>query len=396
MLTNAAIQKKAKPCDKPFKLTDGRGLHLVVMPNGTKTWRYKYRHGGKEKLLTLGAYPDLSLEQARRAHEDQRRKLQAGDDPSALRKADKLARQLAADNSFQAVARAWWESWRVARSPRHALQVMNRLEADVFPVIGHRPVSEVQPLHLVALMKLIAKRGAVDIAARAVQTCGQVFRYAVAHGLAARNPATDIKPGDVLPSRRTVNFARVDAADLPELLRAIEAYQGNPATRLAMRLMTLTFVRTSELIEAKWSEFDLERCRWDIPAERMKMKTPHIVPLSSQAIDVLKTLQLVSGHREYIFPGERNPRGHMSNGAILMALRRMGYAGKMTGHGFRGIASTVLHEHGFEHVHIEIQLAHQERNAVSASYNHATYLQQREKMMQWWGDYVDNCTKGKS
>lgn len=395
MLTNAAIQKKAKPCDKPFKLTDGRGLHLVVMPNGTKTWRYKYRHGGKEKLLTLGAYPDLSLEQARRAHEDQRRKLQAGDDPSALRKANKLARQLAADNSFKVVACAWWESWRVARSPRHALQVMNRLEADVFPAIGHRPVSEVQPLHLVALMKLIAKRGAVDIAARAVQTCGQVFRYAVAHGLAARNPATDIKPGDVLPSRRTVNFARVDAADLPELLRAIEAYQGTPATRLAMRLMTLTFVRTSELIEAKWSEFDLERRRWDIPAERMKMKTPHIVPLSSQAIDVLKTLQLVSGNREYIFPGERNPRSHMSNGAILMALRRMGYARKMTGHGFRGIASTVLHEHGFEHVHIEIQLAHQERNSVSASYNHATYLQQREKMMQWWGDYVDNCTKGK-
>lgn len=395
MLTNAAIQKKAKPCDKPFKLTDGRGLHLVVMPNGTKTWRYKYRHGGKEKLLTLGAYPDLSLEQARRVHEDQRRKLQAGDDPSELRKADKLARQLAADNSFKAVAFAWWESWRVARSPRHALQVMNRLEADVFPAIGHRPVSEVQPLHLVALMKLIAKRGAVDIAARAVQTCGQVFRYAVAHGLAARNPATDIKPGDVLPSRRTVNFARVDAANLPELLRAIEAYQGTPATRLAMRLMTLTFVRTSELIEAKWSEFDLERRRWDIPAERMKMKTPHIVPLSSQAIDVLKTLQLVSGNREYIFPGERNPRSHMSNGAILMALRRMGYAGKMTGHGFRGIASTVLHEYGFEHVHIEIQLAHQERNSVSASYNHATYLQQREKMMQWWGNYVDNCTKGK-
>ena len=394
MLTNVAIQK-AKPGDKPFKLTDGRGLHLVVMPNGTKTWRYKYRHAGKEKLLTLGAYPDLSLAQARQAHEDQRRKLQAGDDPSELRKADKLARQLAADNSFKAVACAWWESWRVARSPRHALQVMNRLEADVFPVIGHRPVSEVQPLHLVALMKLIAKRGAVDIAARAVQTCGQVFRYAVAHGLAARNPATDNKPGDELPSRRTVNFARVDAADMPELLRAIEAYQGTPATRLAMRLMTLTFVRTSELIEAKWSEFDLERRRWDIPAERMKMKTPHIVPLSSQAIDVLKTLQLVSGNREYIFPGERNPRSHMSNGAILMALRRMGYARRMTGHGFRGIASTVLHEHGFEHVHIEIQLAHQERNAVSASYNHATYLQQREKMMQWWGGYVDNCTKGK-
>lgn len=395
MLTNAAILK-AKPGDKPFKLTDGRGLHLVVLPSGSKSWRYKYRHGGKEKLLTLGSYPDMSLAQARQAHEDERRKLQAGDDPSELRKATKLARQLAADNSFKAVACAWWESWRVARSPRHALQVMNRLEADVFPAIGHRPVSEVQPLHLVALMKAIAKRGAVDIAARAVQTCGQVFRYAVAHGMAARNPATDIKPGDVLPSRRTVNFARVDAAELPELLRAMEAYQGTPATRLAMRLMVLTFVRTSELIEAKWGEFDLERCRWDIPAERMKMKTPQIVPLSSQAIGVLKTLQLVSGNREYIFPGERNPRSHMSNGAILMALRRMGYAGKMTGHGFRGIASTVLHEHGFEHVHIELQLAHQERNSVSASYNHATYLQQREKMMQWWGDYVDNCSKGKS
>jgi integrase len=393
-LTDTAI-KKAKPGPRPVKLSDGKGMYLLVTEGGSKLWRWKYRTDGKEKVMPLGSYPDVSLAEARDALGVARKQLAAGGDPMAQRKAQKLAKQFAADNSFQTVALLWWEQWRNAKSPRHANDVHKRLKADVFPAIGKRPISEVQAPELVAMVKGIAARGALDIAKRALQTSSQVFRYAIAHGLAQRNPATDIKPADILASRKASNYARIDAKDLPELLRHMEAYQGAPVTRLAMKLMALTFVRTSELIGARWAEFDLEAGRWDIPPERMKMKTSHIVPLSSQAIDILKTLQLVSGHNALLFPGERNDEKPMSNNTILKALERMGYKGRMTGHGFRGIASTVLHEMGLNHAHIELQLAHQERNSVSAAYNHATYLKERAKMMQHWGNYLENCTTGK-
>ena len=385
--------RKAKPTDKPVKLSDGKGLYLLLTPTGSKLWRWKYRVDGKEKLMTLGAYPDMPLAQARMRHEDERRVLLAGIDPMAQRKADKHARQLAADNSFATVAGLWWASWKAARSDNHVESVMRRLKSDVFPAIGTRPIAEIEAPELVRMAKAIEARGALDIAKRALQTTGQVFRYAIAHGLATRNPAADIKPSDVLASRKKENYARLDAKELPELVRKIEGYQGTPTTRLAIKLMALTFVRTSELIGARWAEFDLAAARWDIPAPRMKMKTPHVVPLSTQAVEVLRTLQLLTGERELLFPGERDHARPMSNNTILMALARMGYKHRMTGHGFRGIASTLLHELGFDHAHIEIQLAHQERNAVSASYNHATYLTQRAVMMQNWGDYLTNCTK---
>lgn len=391
-LTDTEI-RKTKPAAKPLKLSDGKGLYLLINPTGSKLWRWKYRVDGKEKLMTLGAYPDLSLAQARVRHEDERRLLQAGTDPMAQRKADKQARQLAADNSFATVAVSWWEGWKAARSDRHAEYVLRRLNDDVFPVIGARPVAQIEAPELVRMVKAIESRGALDIAKRALQTTGQVFRYAIAHGLATRNPAADIKPGDVLASRKRENYARLDAKELPELLRRIDAYQGTPTTRLAMKLMCMTFVRTSELIGARWEEFDLKAGRWDIPAGRMKMKTPHMVPLSTQAVEVLRTLALLTGGRELLFPGERDHEKCMSNNTILKALERMGYKYRMTGHGFRGVASTLLHEMGFDHAHIEIQLAHQERNAVSASYNHATYLPQRSNMMQLWSDYLSNCTK---
>lgn len=395
-LTEVAI-RKAQPADKPVKLTDGRGLYLLVSTTGAKLWRWKYRVDGKEKLMTLGTYPEMTLADARLRHEDERRKLtREGIDPMAQRKADRLARKLAADNSFATVAGMWWESWKAARTDNHVEATWRRLKADVFPAIGTRPISEIEAPELVRMAKAIEARGALDIAKRALQTTGQVFRYAIAHGLATRNPAADIKPSDVLVSRKRENYARLDAKELPDLLRKIEAYQGTPTTRLAMKLMAMTFVRTSELIEARWEEFDLDAARWDIPAERMKMRTPHVVPLSTQAVELLRTLHLVTGHRELLFPGERSPKRPMSNNTILSALDRMGYKGRMTGHGFRGIASTVLHEQGFEHAHIETQLAHQERNAVSASYNHAKYLQQRSVMMQSWSDYLENCTKVKS
>ena len=393
-LTDTAI-KKAKPGAKPVKLSDGKGLYLLVSPAGSKLWRWKYRVLGKEKVMALGAYPDVSLAQAREGMAEARKSHAAGTDPMVKRKADKAASRAAAINSFEAVARVWWAHWKPARSEQHAGQVMRRFEANVFPHIGARPVSEIQAPELVTMLKAIEARGVNDLAKRALQTSGQVFRYAIAHGLAKRNPATDIKPGDVLASRQKKNLARIDGKELPELLRRIDAYQGAAITRLAMRLMALTFVRTTELIGERWAEFDLDGARWDIPAERMKMKTPHIVPLSTQAVSVLKTLHLVTGHSPMLFPGERDHEKSMSNNTILKALERMGYKGRMTGHGFRGVASTLLHEMGFDHAHIELQLAHQERDAVSAAYNHATYLKQRSKMMQDWGDYLENCTSGK-
>jgi len=393
-LTDTAV-KRAKPGPRPVKLSDGKGMYLLVNPTGSKLWRWKYRVLGKERVMSFGAYPDVSLAQARESLDAARKLLASGADPVAKRKADRKASLTAAENSFEAVARKWWEHWKPARTAQHAGQVMRRFEANVFPYIGTRPVSEIQAPELVAMLKAIEARGVNDVAKRAHQTSSQVFRYAIAHGLATRNPAADIKPSDVLASRQKKNLARIDGKELPQLLRHIEAYHGAAATRLAMKLMSLTFVRTTELIGARWAEFDLKAARWDIPAERMKMKTPHIVPLSSQAVNILKTLQLISGHSPLLFPGERDHDKPMSNNTILGALARMGYKGRMTGHGFRGIASTLLHEMGFNHAHIELQLAHQERDAVSAAYNHATYLRERSKMMQHWADYLDNCTTGK-
>lgn len=393
-LTDTAI-KKAKPGDKPVKLSDGKGMYLLVNPAGSKLWRWKYRVLGKEKVMSLGAYPDVSLAQAREGVDKARKILAAGDDPMAIRKADKVATRTAAENSFETVARMWWAHWKPARSEQHAGQVMRRFEANVFPHIGVRPVSEIQAPELVTMLKAIEARGVNDLAKRALQTSSQVFRYAIAHGQATRNPATDIKPSDVLASRQKQNLARIDGKELPGLLRHIDAYQGAAITRLAMKLMAMTFVRTTELIGARWAEFDLEAARWDIPAERMKMKTPHIVPLSAQAVNLLKTLNLITGHSALLFPGERDHEKSMSNNTILKALERMGYKGRMTGHGFRGVASTLLHEMGFDHAHIELQLAHQERNEVSAAYNHATYLKQRASMMQDWADYLESCTTGK-
>ncbi len=244
------------------------------------------------------------------------------------------------------------------------------------------------------MIKAIEHRGAGDIAKRALQVTGQVFRYAIAHGYATRNPAIEFRPSDILKATRKTNYARVYAKELPDLLRKIEVYQGTHLTRLAMKLLALTFVRTSELIEAKWSEFDLEGARWDIPAERMKKRAPHIVPLARQSLEILVVLRGLSGQSEWLFPGDRDPAKPMSNNTILKGLERMGYKGKMTGHGFRGVASTILHEQEYAHEHIELQLAHAPRNAVSAAYNHALHLKARTKMMQHWADFLEQAQRG--
>lgn len=392
-LTHAAITK-AKGTTKPYKIADERGLFLLVTPSGGKLWRWKYRVDGKEKLMSFGAYPDVTLAAARERHQEARRLLASGTDPMKQRKEGKTAVKASAADSFQSIAARWLEHWREGKSPRHADYVERRIESDILPALGSRTVAEIEAPEVVAMVKAIQDRGARDLAKRALETTGQIFRYAVAHGYARRNPAAEIKPGDILKTSQRVNFARVDVKELPNLLRAMEAYRGTNLTRLAVKLLALTFVRTGELIGARWSEIDFDESRWNVPPERMKMKTPHIVPLSRQAVEVLRTLHAISGNCELVFPGDRDPKMTMSNNTILKAIERMGYKGRMTGHGFRGVASTVLHERGYAHEHIELQLAHAPRNAVSAAYNHALYLEPRAKMMQDWADFLEFTLRG--
>jgi integrase len=312
----------------------------------------------------------------------------------ALRKSAKTASQLSDANSFANVAALWLEHWQEGKSPRHVDSVRRRLASDILPRLGARSSADIKAPDLVAMVKTIESRGARDIAKRALETTGQIFRFGIAYGYANHNPASEIRPRDLLKSTTRVNYARVDARELPELLRKIEVYPGTHVTRLAIKLMALTFVRTTELIEAKWTEFDVDAARWDIPAERMKMRTPHIVPLAKQSLELLNVLRELTGNREWLFPGDRNPVRPMSNNTILKGLERMGYKGKMTGHGFRGLASTILHERGYLHEHIELQLAHAPRSAVSAAYNHALYLEPRAKLMQEWADYLEFTQRG--
>lgn len=386
--------RKAKPTAKPYKLADSGGLHLAVMPSGGKLWRWKYRFEGREKLMALGGYPEVSLAEARGRHADGRRLLVAGIDPMARRKAAKAAEREQNETSFEAIAALWMEHWKDDKSPRHVAGTRRRLDANILPSLGALQVAEIQAPDVVAMVRAVEARGVRDVAKRALETTGQVFRFAIAHGYATRNPAAEIKPRDILKGTQKTNYARVDAKELPGLLRQMEVYQGTHVTRLALKLMALTFVRTSELIGALWSEFDFEQKRWNIPAERMKMRTPHIVPLSAQAIEVVETLHTLTGTGALLFPGDRNAKKPMSNNTILKALERMGYKGRMTGHGFRGIASTILHEQGYDHRRIELQLAHAPRNAVSAAYNHALHLKARAKMMQDWADFLERTQRG--
>jgi len=386
--------RNAKPAATIYKLADSGGLHLAVTPSGGRLWRWKYRFEGKEKLMSLGSYPEISIARARERHTENRRLLAEGIDPMAERKAVKAAETAARANSFATVTELWMEHWTHGKSPRHVDSTRRRLALNVLPVLGERAIDEIEAPEICAVVKAIEGRGASDIAKRALETIGQIFRFAIAHGYSRRNPATEIKPRDILRATRKTNYARIDAKELPALLRKIEVYPGKHVTRLAIQLMALTFVRTGEMIAATWSEFDLGNARWDIPAERMKMRTPHIVPLSRQALEVLSNLYELTGNGSLLFPGDLSTEKHMSNNTILKGLERMGYKGRMTGHGFRGIASTILHEQGYPHEHIELQLAHTPRNAVSAAYNHALYLAPRIKMMQDWADYLDTIKRG--
>jgi integrase len=379
--------RTAKSKSKAYKLSDGNGLSLYMHPSGGKYWRMKYRWLGKEKQLALGVYPDVSLADARNRCADARKALAAGNDPSEVKKEAKRLAFIKAENDLETIAREWHAQHIHEWAPHYARDVINRLETHIFPKLGKRPIADISSTEMLSALRIIEKSGALDMAQRMMQTCGQVFRYAITTGRAERNPVTDLR--GALKTPVVKHHAHLKADDLPEYLKKLEAYDGTVQTKLALKLLLLTFVRTTELRGAEWAEVNFDKAEWRIPASRMKMKDPHIVPLSTQTLTILRELQQHSGNRQHLFPGQHKPASFMSQNTMIYALYRMGYHSRTTGHGFRATASTILNEHGFPPDVIERQLAHCERNKVRAAYNHAQYLPERRKMMQWWSDYID-------
>lgn len=350
----------------------------------------KYRFGDKEKRAAFGVYPEVSLAQARERCLAARKLLADGIDPSEQKREVKRARALEASSSFEVVAREWFESQKEAWTEVYAGKVINSLEVDVFPRIGAKPIGDIEAPHMLEIVRTIEARGVRETAKRVLQRSRAVFQYGIMTGRCSRNPAADIDAETVLKKGVGVkHMARVKPVEIPQLMCDIADYQGDVVTRLALRFMALTFVRTAEMINAEWTEFDEKVAEWRIPAERMKMRDPHIVPLSRQALDVLKNLRELNGNERYVFHSvQGRSRGPISNNTMLFALYRMGYKSRMTGHGFRGLAATVLRELGYSRDVVDRQLAHAERNQVTAAYVHAEYLPERRKMMQHWADYL--------
>ena len=391
-LTDISV-RRAKPQEKAYKLSDAKGMYLLVSVAGSKLWRLKYRFAGKEKTLALGIYPERSLAEARVKRDDARKLIYDGIDPGVARKQDKRDRQLRSENTFEVVAREWHGKQRAKWTERHADYVLRRLSTDVFPTLGSRPITEINAPELLDVLRKIEARGAVDIAHRAQQTCGQIFRYAVATGRAKYDPSPSLR-GALQAADRVRHHAALSAIELPEFLGKLQNYDGDRQTKLALRLLLLTFVRTSELREAGWTEFNEEKSEWRIPAERMKMQREHIVPLSRQALEILRELRSSNGHRHYVFMNVANHEKPMSENTMLYAIYRMGYHSRATGHGFRATASTILNEQGWRPDVFERQLALMERNKVRAAYHRSEYLAERRQMMQHWADFLDGLDAG--
>jgi integrase len=390
-LTDAKC-RSAKPSEKAYKLADGGGMYLEIMPNGGKYWRYKYRLHGKEKKLCIGVYPEIPLTLARDQRDQARKQVKAGIDPSQDKQDKKNLGKLTAANTFEAIAREWHEHNKERWTPRHAVAILHRLDNDIFPALGSRPIASITPPQILTAMRTIEARGAHEVARRTMQYCGQVFRYAIQTGRIESDPTRDLK-GALKPFKKG-HYRALDSKDLPAFLRALDRNEARlyPQTINATRLLLLTFVRTSELIEARWDEFDFENNLWHIPAERMKMRQPHIVPLSRQTLAILEEQKELTGKWEWVFPNQARPKKPMSNGTILGGIRRMGYKDKTTGHGFRALAmSTIKEELGYRHEVIDRQLAHAPRNRVDAAYDRAMFLSERKKMMQEWADYLDSA-----
>ncbi|NQD85650.1 tyrosine-type recombinase/integrase [Enterobacter hormaechei] len=393
MKLNARQVDAAKPREKAYKLADGAGLYLEVVPSGSRYWRMKYRFNGKEKRMAFGVYPAVSLAQARALRDEAKKKLAEGIDPSFAKKEEKLVRDVQLNNTFQEVALEW-HGTKVSRwSEGYASDIIEAFNKDIFPYIGQQPVNEIKPLVLLNVLRRMESRGATEKAKKVRQRCCEVFRYAIVTGRAEYNPAADLT--SAMSGHESKHYPFLTVEELPDFFKALSGYTGSPLVVLAARLLILTGVRTGELRGAFWSEFELEKAVWKIPAERMKMKRPHLVPLSTQALEIVQQLKVMSGQYPLVFPGRNDPRKTMSEASINQVFKRIGYTGKVTGHGFRHTMSTILHEEGFNTAWIETQLAHVDKNAIRGTYNHALYLEGRRKMMQWYGDNIDKLEHDK-
>lgn len=386
-LTDITI-RNAKPKEKQYKLADDRGLYLLVNKSG-KYFRWDYRFGGKRKTLALGVYPDVKLKDARGKHEKFRSLLAKGIDPMVFKKQVKAKNQIESANSFEVVAREWFEKQKPIWKEKHAKTVISRLENNIFPWLGTAAISSITAPMLLESLRRVEDRGAVETAHRINQICGQVFRYAIATGRAERDCSIDLK-GALSPTKPK-NMATITSPHkIGQLMRAIDGYHGTFVTRCALKLAPLTFVRPGELRKALWVDINIDEAIWRIPAIRMKKEKAFLVPLSRQSVSILEEIKSLTGSGKYVFPGARSVSRPMSENTVLDAIRSLGYAkGEMTGHGFRGMASTLLHENGWPSDAIERQLAHTEGNSVKAAYNHAQHLPRRREMMQWWANYLD-------
>lgn len=394
--------RNAKGKEKPYKLFDGGGLYLDVMPNGSRIWRFKFRQAnGKENRLTFGPYPEITLQDAREKRLETRRLMLQGVDPARHRDDAKRLLTDRAANTFEKVAREWYANKVPTWSERTAKNMIVRLQADIFPSIGARPITDLKHRDIIDTLRKIEERGATEIAKRLKAVCSQIFSYAIQCGLTERNLVADMK--DVLKTRRASHFAAIDADELPAFLSSLERNEARmfEPTRIAVRLMLLIFVRTSELIETPWSEIDLAKGEWIIPWQRMKRgkltvnpdTTNHHVCLSRQALALLRELHAMTGGSKYLFQNQRDPKKPISNNTILVALERMGYKGRMTGHGFRALAmSTIKERLGYRHEVVDRQLAHAPRDKVASAYDRAQFLAERKKMMQDWADYIDSLS----
>ncbi|VUC76701.1 putative site specific integrase [Raoultella terrigena] len=388
MLLSDIQIKRAKPQEKPYTLNDGAGLSLLVEVNGTKGWRFRYRFVGKPKLISFGVYGEVSLAEARRKRDEARSMLAKGINPSDARKAEKIALRFSHENNFEAVAREWHSTKLSTWSEGYAKEVLGCLERDIFPYVGHRPVDQIEPLELLTVLQKIEKRGALEQTSKIRRRCGEVLRYAVVTGRAKHNFAPDLAIALNKPKQN--HFPFLTEKEIPDFVKALDGYQGSLLTKYATQLLMLTGVRTIELRAAEWSEFDLRNALWEIPKERMKKRRSHLVPLSTQVVEILKKLKVISGKYQLVFPGRNDVRKPMSDASINKVIKMLGYHGRLTGHGFRHMMSTILHEHGFESAWIEMQLAHVDKNSIRGIYNHAQYLDQRRKMLQWYENYL-NC-----
>ena len=384
----------SKPKDKPYKLSDGGGLYLLVNPNGSRYWRLKYRIAGKEKLLALGVYPDITLAEARQKRADAKKVLAAGGDPGQEKQEEKQAKEQAVANSFERLAMEWHSHKSTSWSEGYAEHLLMYLKKDIFPFIGQKAITDISQVEMLNTLRKMEQRGVLDKLKKTRQACRQIFTYAIITGRAEHNPVSDL--AGALKSPKQQHYPHLLVDQIPDFLRALSEYSGSTITRNATRLLMLNGLRTIELRASEWVDIDFDKGVWNVPAERMKMRRPHLVPISTQVRELLEEIHQLTGRGKYVFPGRNDAGKPMSEASINQVIKRIGYDGKATGHGFRHTMSTILHEQGYNTAWIETQLAHVDKNSIRGTYNHAQYLDGRREMLQWYADYMAALENGEN